>query len=75
MINISCVYDKYLHNRIIVRSVIYLGYLSMILRVPQSHTEIGLLYASNSQLVTKPLLESINQNKQFRKNGLITDGL
>ena len=26
----------------------------MILRVPQSHTEIGLLYASNSQLVTKP---------------------
>ena len=47
----------------------------MILRVPQSHTEIGLLYASNSQLVTKPLLESINQNKQFRKNGLITDGL
>ena len=56
-------------------TVVILGYLSMILRVPQSHTEIGLLYTSNSQLVTKPLLELINQNKQFLKNGLITDGL
>ena len=50
------------------KTVVILGYLSMILRVPQSHTEIGLLYASNSQLVTKPLLESINQNKQSAKN-------
>jgi len=56
-------------------TVVILGYLSMILRVPQSYTEIGLLYASNNQPVTKTFLTSINQNKQFRKNDLITVGL
>jgi hypothetical protein len=38
MINTSNTNNKYLQNKTFVRSVVYLGGLSMILRVSQYHT-------------------------------------